>query len=131
MRTLRCIVVVASLLVVAPARAINWTAGAGAGFAPDYEGSEDYEAVPLWTLRAGDLYGPTTYVDVFVTKLTSNLVAPPHLRFGPLAEYIPKRSRVENNAVDRLQNVDPAIMLGGLLGWDFVDTQAQTFGVEV
>ncbi len=74
---------------------------------------------------------PTTYVDLFATKLTSNLLPHPHLRFGPLVEYIPKRGHVENNAVDDLQNVDPAVMLGGLLGWDFVDEPAQAVGVEL
>ena len=55
----------------------------------------------------------------------------PHLRLGPLVEYIPKRGHVQNIAVDDLQNVDPAVMLRGLVGWDFVATQAQAVGVEV
>jgi MipA family protein len=108
--------ILASVLLAAPAWAIDWTVGAGAGYAPDYEGSADYAAVPLWNLRAGNLYGSATYVDLFATRLTSSLVPHPHLRLGPLVEYIPKRGHVENNAVDDLQNVDPAVMLGGLLG---------------
>jgi MipA family protein len=87
--------------------------------------------VPLWGLRVGKLYGPTTYVDLFATKLTSNLVAHPNLRFGPLVEYIPKCGQVDNNSVDSLYNVDPAVMLGVLLGWDFVDTGAHTLGIDV
>ena len=119
------------LLAAEPAHAVDWTIGLGAGAAPDYEGSKDYEPVPLWSLRASDLYGPTTYVDLFATKLTSNLVAHPNLRIGPMAEFIPERDHVENNAVNDLEKVDPAVMLGGLLGWDFVATRAQAIGVEV
>ena len=130
-RALRHTIILASLLLATPAWAIDWTVGAGAGYAPDYEGSADYAAVPLWSVRIGNLYGPATYVDLFATKLTSNLLPHPHLRLGPLVEYIPKRGHVENNAVDDLQNVDPAVMLGGLLGWDFVDEPAQAVGVEL
>jgi outer membrane scaffolding protein for murein synthesis (MipA/OmpV family) len=124
-------IILASLLMATPAWAIDWTVGAGAGYAPDYDGSADYAAVPLWGLRAGNLYGPSTYVDLFATKLTSNLLPHPHLRLGPLVEYIPKRGHVENNAVDDLQNVDPALMVGGLLGWDFMDEPDQAVGVEL
>ena len=129
--TPRCTIILAPLLLAAPALAIDWVVGAGAGYAPDYEGSADYEAVPLWNLRAGNLYGSTTYVDLFATKLTSNLLPHPHLRLGPLVEFIPKRGHVENNAVDDLKNVDPAVLLGGLLGWDFVDEPAKAVGVEL
>lgn len=125
------VVAFASLLVATPAWAIDWTVGAGVGYAPDYQGSADYVAVPLWDLRAGDLYAPTTYLDLFVTKLTSNLLPHPHLRLGPMVEYIPKRGHVENRAVDDLQNVDPAVMLGILLGWDFITEPAQAFGIEL
>lgn len=126
-----CAIISALLLSMAPARALDWTIGAGAGYAPDYEGSADYQAVPLWHLRAGDLYGPTTYVDLFATRLTSNLLPNPHLRLGPLIEYIPKRGHVNNNAVNDLQDVDAAVMLGALVGWDVVATPMQTLGVEL
>jgi outer membrane protein len=124
-------ITLAALLATAPAHAVDWTIGLGAGYAPDYEGSDDHEPVPLWNLRASDLYGSTTYVDIFATRLTSNLIAHPNLRLGPMVEYIPERDDVDNNAVDELEKVDPSVMLGGLLGWDFVVTQAQAVGVEV
>src|SRR3954462_3277897 len=37
-----------------------YTLGLGVALAPDYEGSDDYRAVPLWNLRAGNLYHPDT-----------------------------------------------------------------------
>lgn len=121
----------AALLATAPAYATDWTVGLGGGYTPDYGGSEDYQPVQLWNLRASNLYGPTTYVDFLTTKLTSNLVAHPNLRFGPVVEFIPERDDVENDAVDDLEKVDPAVMLSGLLGWNFDDTQAHAAGVEV
>ena len=49
------------------AGAVDWTLGLGAGVAPDYQGSEDYELVPLWNIRASDLYDPnaTYWRDLF------------------------------------------------------------------
>jgi outer membrane protein len=126
-----CMTTLAALLVTAPTHAVDWTVGLGAGYAPDYEGSQDHEPVPLWNLRASNLYGATTYVDIFATKLTSNLIAHPNLRLGPMVEFIPERDHVENNAVNDLEKVDPAAMLAGPLGWDFVATQAQAIGIEV
>lgn len=126
-----CLLALGVALAAVPARAVDVTVGLGLGYAPDYEGSEDYRAVPLWSLRLSDLYGSTTYVDLFATKLTSNLIAHPNLRLGPMVEFVPKRDDVDNDAVDDLEDVDEAIMLGGLLGWDFVATQDQAFGVEV
>src|SRR5687768_1960826 len=91
------VMLVAALLATAPAHAVDWTIGLGAGYAPDYEGSDDYEPVPFWNLRASDLYGATTYVDILGPKLTSNLIAHPNLRLGPMAEFIPERDDVEND----------------------------------
>jgi len=36
------------------------TLGAGAVFAPDYIGSDDYEPLPLWSLQVGNLFQPDT-----------------------------------------------------------------------
>src|SRR3954451_9076527 len=33
-----------------------YTLGLGVALAPDYEGSDDYRAAPLWNLRAGNLW---------------------------------------------------------------------------
>jgi outer membrane scaffolding protein for murein synthesis (MipA/OmpV family) len=60
MRALRHVMVLVPLLQATPALAIDRTIGAGVGYAPDYEGSADYEAVPLWSLQAAGLYAPTT-----------------------------------------------------------------------
>ena len=57
------VVLSALALVVAPGamaqESWNWTLGLGAGAAPDYEGGDDYEAVPIPYFRAqkGYRYG--------------------------------------------------------------------------
>jgi MipA family protein len=117
--------------VVPPTEGASYSLALGAGAAPDYEGSEDYRFVPLWHLRAQNLYGPTTYVDLFGPRLTSNLVPHPNLRLGPMLQYIPKRGSVDNDRVDDLENVDPALMLGVIGGWDFLAEPDRALGVFV
>lgn len=53
----------------------------------------------------------------------------PHLRLGPMLQYIPKRGSVDNDRVDDLENVDPAVMLGATAGWDFLDRPSESFGL--
>lgn len=61
---------------------VNVTLGAGAGAAPDYEGSDDYELVPLWNLRVANLYHPKTFVQVIGPRLRSNFLPSDHWRLG-------------------------------------------------
>jgi MipA family protein len=103
-----------------PGQGINFTLGAGAGAAPDYEGSEDYQAVPFWTLRAGNLYHPETYVQVIGARLFSNFLPDDHWRLGIAGQFIRERNDVENNQVDELKSVDPSVMLGLIGGYDFL-----------
>jgi outer membrane scaffolding protein for murein synthesis (MipA/OmpV family) len=104
--------------------------GGGVGFAPDYEGSDHYEAVPLWNLRASDLWGPTTYVQVLGPSLRSNLLPSRNWRLGVAGRFISKRGDVDDHQVDELQNVDPSVMLGGMVGYDFIVKPNQRAGFE-
>lgn len=112
------------------AKAVDYTIGLGAGVAPDYEGSEDYEAVPLWNLKAKDLYHPETYVQVFGPQLRSNFLPDENLRLGLAGQYVKKRDDVENDAVDRLRSTDDGVMLGALLGYDFKLSADRVIGIE-
>ncbi len=62
----------------------------GLGVAPTYEGSDDYHAVPLWVLRAANLYAPDTYVQLKNTTLTSNLLPNTNFRLGADGPIHPK-----------------------------------------
>ena len=99
------------------ASAVDWTLGLGAGVAPDYEGSDDYEAVPLWNITAKDLYHPETYVRIFGPRLRSNFLPDDNFRLGLAGQYVAKRSDVENKRVDALRSTDDGVMLGALLGY--------------
>lgn len=104
------------------ATAVDLTLGAGIATAPDYEGSDDNEAVPFWNLRAGDLYHPETYVQLVGSRLLSNFVPDDHWRLGLAGQFIKKRDDVDNDQVDDLENVDASLMLGVVAGYDFFTT---------
>ena len=93
----------------------TFTLGAGAGFAPDYEGSDDYTAVPL-------LFGRAQRDDFFVTleanTLRANLLPHPVFQIGPVLRYRPERDDVDSDAVDDLADVDAAVEAGVFAGFE-------------
>jgi MipA family protein len=107
------------------------TLGAGAGAAPDYEGSDDYELVPLWNLRVANLYHPQTFIQVFGPRLRSNFLPSDHWRLGIAGQFIKERDNVENNQVDDLEKVDPSVMLGAVGGYDFFADPQQDLVLEL
>ena len=120
----------AVLLSPASAGSVEWTLGLGGGVAPDYEGSENYELVPLWNVKASNLYDPNTYVQVLGPKLNSNFLPDENFRVGLSGQYVAKRNDVENNKVDRLKSTDDGLMLGALLGYDFRLPNDRIWGFE-
>jgi MipA family protein len=114
-----------------PGQGVSFTLGAGAGAAPDYEGSDDYEPVPLWNLRAANLYHPKTFVQVVGPRLRSNFLPSDHWRLGLAGQFIKKRDDVENDRVDELENVDASVMLGVVGGYDFLADQQQDLVLEL
>ena len=89
--------------------------GAGAGLAPDYEGSEDYKPVPLLFARA---QRNEIFVALEANTLRANVLPLPVFQVGPLVRYRPERDDVKNNAVDDLEKVDAAVELGGFAGFE-------------
>jgi outer membrane protein len=132
-----------SLMVAAPVYAagpVSWVVGAGAGARPDYEGSEDYHAVPIGYLRAS--WGRHLFVELAgahgsggAPRLRMNVVADGFLKFGPLLQYRIGRGDVENSSVDALPNIDGTVELGGFFGfeqsgWEGAISFAQDVGGE-
>jgi outer membrane protein len=115
----------------APGQGMNFTLGAGAGAAPDYEGSDDYELVPLWNLRVGNLYHPKTFVQVIGPRFRSNFLPSDQWRLGLAGQFIKERDDVENDQVDALENVDSSLMLGAVAGYDFLADPQQDLVLEV
>jgi outer membrane protein len=114
-----------------PGQGMNFTLGAGAGVAPDYEGSDEYELVPLWNLRVANLYHPKTFVQVIGPRLRSNFLPSDHWRLGLSGQFIKERDDVENDQVDDLEKVDSSLMLGVVGGYDFLADPHQDLVLEV
>ena len=113
------------------ALAVEWTIGAGVGAAPDYEGSDEYEAVPLWNLRAGNLYHPQTYIQILGLELSSNFLPHDNWRLGLSGKFVPERDGVENDTVDKLKSTDDGLLLGPLVGYDFLLSGHRVLGLEL
>ena len=99
----------------APSDRWRYTVGLGAAVVPDYEGSENYELVPLPVARVQKGY---RYGQLFGLKLSSNLVQHPNYRAGLVLNFRPKRNDVENNNVAKQNAVDEALEVGVQLGYD-------------
>ena len=108
-----------------------YTFGLGAAFAPDYEGSQDYTAVPLWNLRAGNLYHPDTFVQFLGPTLRSNLLPDDHWRLGVSGRYQPDYDNVDNDRVQDIKDTDATGLLGLTAGYDFLAERDQTVALEL
>ena len=84
----------------------------GIGIAPDYEGSDDYQAIPLVFTRFGfrgigfEFEGFGGRVDVSPFE---------NIGFGPAFNYRMGRDDVDDDRVDALEDVDDAFEVGGFL----------------
>ena len=107
----------AVLLVMPAARAAEFSIGGGVGIAPDYEGSEDYELVPV---PAGSAkFDNGMYVKLLGLNLRANLIPSDFWRLGPVYNYRPERDDVDNNKVDRMKDISDANELGLFGGFEW------------
>jgi outer membrane protein len=119
----------ASLLFAAPALAQqeegvddgrdNFTIGLGASYLPSYEGSDDYQISAAGLVR-GRVSGFTFYTRA--TALYFDLIreapnAPLNVEVGPMANVrFDRSSRIEDDRVEALGELDVAVELGGFAG---------------
>lgn len=88
--------------------------GGGGAYAPDYEGSDDYEFQPF-------PFASIVYDDfIFIqgTSLGANLLNYEGLKAGPIVRYSGGRDEDDNNALDGLSDVDDSIEVGGFVGYE-------------
>ena len=120
------LVLMASL--TSPAQAADVSVGAGVGFVPDYEGSDESEAVPLPYVNAR--WANHRSINLLGNKAKANLIPSPFWRGGVVGEFIAERDDVDNRQVDLLDDVDTAIMLGAFFGFQYnnwsADIEAMT-----
>ncbi len=93
--------------------AVSASVTAGVGIAPDYEGSDDYQIVPLVAARA-EWRGLS--LETNGIGLQADLVPLPQLSLGPIVRYAPGRDDVDDALVDRLAEVDSGVEVGGHIG---------------
>jgi outer membrane scaffolding protein for murein synthesis (MipA/OmpV family) len=94
--------------------------GAIAGLAPDYEGSNDYEAAfaPLASIRWAEGYGVSLGPSTMRTyQLRADLLPSRNWSFGPLLQRRGGRSGVDDPRVDNLSDIDPAWEAGAHFGY--------------
>lgn len=94
----------------------KWTVviGGGGAYAPDYEGSDNYEFQPF--PFASIVYDDFIFIEG--TSLGANLLNYEGLTAGPIARYGSGRDEDDNDALDGLGDVDAAIELGGFAKYE-------------
>ncbi|MBW1980484.1 MAG: MipA/OmpV family protein [Deltaproteobacteria bacterium] len=116
----------AALAFTPPAAlAADVSIGAGAGVVPDYEGSDDYEVVPVPYLTVK--WDNNMSLDLLGNKAKANLLPSPTWKLGPIFQYIKQRDNVDDNKVDKMKNVGTSLMAGGFLGFHYENWRA---GIE-
>ncbi len=112
--------VVGGLLISKSALAADYNnaVGLGAGMAPDYEGSEDYKAFPMVFGRYS--YGGGSYVMLRGNQLKWNFLGD-SVQFGPFIQYRHARDDVDNDQVDRMDDIDAGAEAGFFLTGVFGD----------
>ncbi len=97
-------------IAAGPVLAAKHSVGVGAGFAPDYEGSDDYQGVPMLMLTGK--YDSGRSFSLLGTTLLVNILASDKFEFGPVLSYRMGRDDVDNKAVDRMDDIDNAMEVG-------------------
>ncbi len=106
-----------TFLFIPTAYAANYAIGGGLGVAPDYEGSSDYEMVPL--IAGSARFDNGMYIQLLGFNLRANVIPSNTWRLGPVYNYRAERNNVENNQVDRMQDVSDANELGIFGGFEW------------
>lgn len=98
------------------AKGSTWSVvvGAGGAYAPDYEGSDDYEFQPFPFVSI--VYDDFVFING--TSVGINLLNYEGLKAGPIARYGFGRDEDDNNALDGLGDVDDSIEVGGFVNYE-------------
>ena len=94
------------------------TIGVGAGYVPDYEGSDDYRLIPAAAIRGRvsgiSFFTRATYLYVDFVGRGDNAL---ELDVGPIARVrLNRTGKVKDDFVDALLELDTAIEVGGFAG---------------
>jgi outer membrane protein len=89
--------------------------GIGVGMIPDYEGSDEYTfgIAPFfrWT------FWGERYIQLRANELSVNVLNSKYFQLGPLATYKFGRSDVDDDVVDRMEDIDDTVELGAFAAY--------------
>jgi outer membrane protein len=120
------VLILSILLLTGTAWATKGTVGLGVGMAPDYEGSDDTDGVPM--LMFSHRYDSGRFVNLMGTNLKVNLLANKEFSLGPVLNYRQGRDDVDNKRVDAMKDIDDAFEAGVFAGFDINNI---LFGLEL
>ncbi len=89
--------------------------GLGVGFAPDYEGSNEYKAIPL--VQAHVNWNQGYFLSFLGNTLKANIIPSQNWHLGPLLRFRMERDNVEDDEVDEMKKVDSALETGLFAGY--------------
>lgn len=93
----------------------SYAVGLGPAIAPDYEGSSDYQVIPVPFFSAR--FGNNMSIEWIANFGRADLIPGRTWMGGVLLQYIQERDDVDNSKVDKLDTVDDSLMAGGFLGF--------------
>lgn len=98
---------------------INNFVGGGIGIVPDYVGSDDYTvgAAPVARIQIGK---SERFAKLTITELTVNVLDNKQWSLGPLLNYRLGRDDVDDDAVDRMREIDDSLEVGAFGGWTWI-----------
>lgn len=102
--------------------------GLGVGALPDYRGSDDY-TFGFAPMARYTFKGQERYIQLLANELTINVLDNEMFRFGPLANYTFGRSSVDDEVVDRMNEIDDTLELGAFVDvvWTFSKDRRHRF----
>jgi outer membrane protein len=108
--------------VPVPSDRTGWTLGLGVAAVPDYEGSDDYKAVPVPYIN---WQGEHRYFNLTGLTAKGNVLGTDIIEFGPRLRVRPKRDDVDNNRVDDMKSTDTAVELGAFVAASYERWRAE------
>lgn len=100
----------------------HWGVGLGAGYRPDYEGSDHFKPFPIGFVRLWwddgrrvELRG--TESSGSAVRISSNLIPNSDFELGPVLQYRLPRDDVQSGRVDSMDKIDGAVEAGVYAGF--------------
>ncbi|MEL6750839.1 MAG: MipA/OmpV family protein [Pseudomonadota bacterium] len=107
------------------------TLGAGVGFQPLYEGSDEYRAFafPIIAPSFGAGDGPRRFEFRALDDARIHLLRTGGFSVGPVVGYRFGRDADDSNRLTGLGDIDDGLVVGGFVNYDFVDNGTERVGV--